>query len=230
MTRWWEQVNLTETPGAIGAAKYTFIHLVEDVFEKHEPPIVILKNGIRNKVIHEPDDIWLKSKDYMSDFQWYKWTCLTTGKRPNTIVEIHTKCEEFIKEHSEKMINCFLMFTHKNIEQAILETDTLTDLWNEFYEWFMKRKRDYMAKMEIEIQKNTKGKITEIKPVRSHGGVANLLKVLTKTMQAQGADIRSIAKVQYKVCIDAGIYLPDEFITDVATVLDMEETAKRDFE
>ena len=55
----------------------------------------------------------------------------------------------------------------------------------------------------------------------SHGGVANLLKVLTKTMQDQGSSIRTIAKVQYLLCLQAGFYLPDEFITDVLVASDM---------
>ena len=55
----------------------------------------------------------------------------------------------------------------------------------------------------------------------SHGGVANLLKVLTKTMNAQGSSIRSIAKVQYAVCTQAGIYIPDEFVTDVLVGADI---------
>ena len=55
----------------------------------------------------------------------------------------------------------------------------------------------------------------------SHGGVANLLKVLTKTMHEQGSSIRTIAKTQYLVCLNAGIYLPDEFITDVLVASDM---------
>lgn len=50
---------------------------------------------------------------------------------------------------------------------------------------------------------------------QSHGGVANLLKVLTKTMTAQGSSIQTIAKVQYAICIQAGIALPNEFLTDV---------------
>lgn len=53
------------------------------------------------------------------------------------------------------------------------------------------------------------------KSPQSHGGVANLLKVLTKTMHDQGSSIYSIAKVQYAVCMQAGIFIPDEFLTDV---------------
>ena len=48
-----------------------------------------------------------------------------------------------------------------------------------------------------------------------------MLKVLTKTMEKQGSDITSIAKVQYAICVQAGIYIPDEFIRDVAVTLDM---------
>ena len=47
-------------------------------------------------------------------------------------------------------------------------------------------------------------------------------KTLTKTMEKQGADIRSIAKVQYTICMQAGIYIPDEFIEDVAVIVNAE--------
>ena len=40
-------------------------------------------------------------------------------------------------------------------------------------------------------------------------------------MEKQGSDITSIAKVQYTICVQAGIYIPDEFIRDVAVTLDM---------
>ena len=56
----------------------------------------------------------------------------------------------------------------------------------------------------------------------SHGGVANLLRVLTKTMNAQGSSIRTIAKVQYTVCLQAGIYVPEEFMNDVLTAADID--------
>ena len=55
-----------------------------------------------------------------------------------------------------------------------------------------------------------KGKVPQ-----SHGGVANLLKVLTKTMKEQGSGIDSIAKMQYAICVQAGIYIVPEFLTDV---------------
>lgn len=76
-----------------------------------------------------------------------------------------------------------------------------------------------MENMKTDIQ-GIRG-LSARKTPQSHGGVANLLKVLTKTMEKQGSDIASIAKVQYAVCVQAGIYIPDEFIRDVAVTLDM---------
>ena len=51
-------------------------------------------------------------------------------------------------------------------------------------------------------------------------------------MEKQGSDISNIAKVQYAVCVQAGIYIPDEFIRDVAVTLDMpiENEESRDTE
>ena len=50
-----------------------------------------------------------------------------------------------------------------------------------------------------------------------------MLKTLTKTMEKQGASIQSIEKVQYTVCMQAGIYILDEFIEDVAVALSVME-------
>ena len=57
---------------------------------------------------------------------------------------------------------------------------------------------------------------------QSHGGVANLLKVLTQTMKAQGSSIKTIAKVQYAICLQAGIMIPEEFVTDVLVSANIE--------
>ena len=77
--------------------------------------------------------------------------------------------------------------------------------------------------MKFDVAESKKQILKNGKRPNSHGGVANLLKVLTKTMEKQGADIRSIAKMQYTVCMQAGIYIPDEFIEDVAVALSIEE-------
>lgn len=73
--------------------------------------------------------------------------------------------------------------------------------------------------MEFNVSEVKKQILQNGKRPNSHGGVANLLKTLTKTMEKQGASIQSIAKVQYAICMQAGIYIPDEFIEDVALAL-----------
>ena len=77
------------------------------------------------------------------------------------------------------------------------------------------------ALRELEIKEKTG--VSVVKTPSSHGGVANLLKTLTRTMEKQGASIESIAKVQYAICVQAGIYIPDEFLLDVATALTYKE-------
>ena len=109
--------------------------------------------------------------------------------------------------------------TYGTIETAVLQTDSFMKLAEEFQNWFDERRTKFMEQTDTDIQK-WKETCTTSKP-QSHGGVANLLKVLTKTMEKQGADIHNIAKVQYTVCVQAGIYIPDEFVRDVAVTLDM---------
>lgn len=117
------------------------------------------------------------------------------------------------------MINLFIAETYKTMENAVRETDCFLELWSVFDSWFDDRRNKFMENMKTDIQEIRR--ISVRKTPQSHGGVANLLKVLTKTMEKQGSDIASIAKVQYAICIQAGIYIPDEFIRDVAVTLDM---------
>ena len=80
--------------------------------------------------------------------------------------------------------------------------------------------------MQFNVSEAKKQILESGKQPNSHGGVANLLKTLTKTMEKQGASIQSIAKVKYTICMQAGIYIPDEFIEDVAIALSvMDEKA-----
>lgn len=72
-----------------------------------------------------------------------------------------------------------------------------------------------MEKLEVSVPERPTGIAKRGRSPQSHGGVANLLKVLTKTMHEQGSGIETIAKVQYTVCMQAGIYIPDEFLADV---------------
>lgn len=82
-----------------------------------------------------------------------------------------------------------------------------------------------MRKTEAQLAEIKNGVPQNGKAPQSHGGVANLLKVLTKTMYDQGSSVYTIAKVQYAVCVQAGIYIPEEFLTDVLVAAAMMEDA-----
>lgn len=110
-----------------------------------------------------------------------------------------------------------------DLRAAILDSTNFDDLYDRFVYWFQKRKEKFMDKTAELIKQLNPGikNVRNLQP-NSHGGVANLLRVLTKTMNAQGSSIRTIAKVQYTVCLQAGIYVPEEFMNDVLTAADID--------
>lgn len=134
---------------------------------------------------------------------------------------LHGKCENYFEEHSKEIVLVYLKSCCGGIENAILNTKCFLELCTGFTEWFDERRKDFLKEMDAAIAEIKKFQMSE-KP-QSHGGVANLLKVLTKTMEKQGADITNIAKLQYAVCVQAGIYIPDEFVQDVAVAMDVLE-------
>ena len=113
--------------------------------------------------------------------------------------------------------------------KAIRAYENFEELFGAFEQYFAERRSQFMEKT-ADIIKTLRPDVAKIKQIKtnSHGGVANLLKVLTRTMHEQGSTIQSIAKMQYCVCTQAGIYLPDEFITDVLTAMDMSEEIAKD--
>nr|DAK55280.1 MAG TPA: hypothetical protein [Caudoviricetes sp.] len=122
----------------------------------------------------------------------------------------------WFNEHENQIRDAYLEKKYGgDIKLAMISTGNFITLFDEFKGYFAERKKVFMKKAEqaMTIQKAELSKRS--KSPQSHGGVANLLKVLTKTMQEQGSSIYSIAKVQYAVCMQAGIYIPDEFLTDV---------------
>lgn len=162
---------------------------------------------------------WDRKYDtYFQGDTWYAYCWI--GKRGfGYKYFLKGKCEMYFQDHAEQIINLFIAETYKTIENAVRETDCFLELWNAFDSWFDDRRNKFMENMKTDIQE-IRG-LSARKTPQSHGGVANLLKVLTKTMEKQGSDITSIAKVQYAICVQAGIYIPDEFIRDVAVTLDM---------
>ena len=160
-----------------------------------------------------------KYQTYFGGSSWYQYSWYSGRSGWGYKYFIRGKCERYFQKHARSIIELFINETYHSIENAILNTDCYMELWESFGSWFEDRRKKFMEKMEIDIQKVKE--MSEKKTPQSHGGVANLLKVLTKTMEKQGADIASIAKVQYAICIQAGIYIPDDFVRDVAVTLDM---------
>ena len=125
-------------------------------------------------------------------------------------------------KHGEKICDSYVRERFGTWEQAIKDSGTFDNLVKGFESYFAERKMKFMEKTDKLIAQMPK-QLTKDGRIRtnSHGGVANLLKVLTKTMHEQGSSIRTIAKVQYAICTQAGIYVPDEFITDVLVAADI---------
>lgn len=122
---------------------------------------------------------------------------------------------KYFSDNGGRIIKAFIETKHGSAEAAMRNAKTYDGLFEEFLGWFKERRNRFMEKTAMQLNEK-KAEIANIKKIpRSHGGVASLLKVLTKTMQTRGATISAIAKVQYAVCMQAGIYIPDEFLTDV---------------
>jgi len=137
---------------------------------------------------------------------------------------LNYKSREYFQTHSAEITMLFINERYGSVVTAIEQTHHFTQIIKEFVKWFDKRREKFLEDMSTAIAEVKKFQMAD-KP-QSHGGVANLLKVLTKTMEKQGADITNIAKVQYAVCVQAGIYIPSEFIQDVAVAMDVIKEAE----
>lgn len=111
------------------------------------------------------------------------------------------------------------------LENAMDAAQNFDDLFDQFSQYFEKRRLDFMAKTETALTEIRREVTVRGRTTSSHGAVANLLKVLTRTMKEQGSSIHSIAKMQYSVCLQAGIYLPEEFLTDILVAGEMIDEA-----
>ena len=136
---------------------------------------------------------------------------------------VQRQCLGLFSRHGDKICDPYIKERFGDWETAIKQCGTFKNLVFGFEEYFRERKTKFMEKTDQIIEQIPK-ELTKVGKIKtsSHGGVANLLKVLTKTMHEQGSTIRTIAKVQYAVCVQAGIYIPDEFITDVLVAADID--------
>ena len=191
--------------------------MASEYFHEIEKPIIRLKH--HDALTAEKAQISGRSPWFDSpEFYFPKWT--TRGAS----AVLDTKCEQWFYHHCTDMIKgMFKDNSWAGIEDAIKGTHSYKGLCNRWDNWFEGRKKVFMEKMNQEVMK-TSG--VPAKTPSSHGGVANLLKVLTKTMIQRGASLDTIAKIQYAVCTQAGIYIPNEFLTDVAVALDYKDETR----
>lgn len=183
--------------------------LCRPIVEAHNPPILRLKGDTTE---YPPNPY----KDFVNgEFGWFD-TYLIGMSKPRAMC--HDKCVAFFDKNAETLSRIFINEKyHGDVEFSMFKSGDFTTLYQQFLDWFDDKRRDFQ--MEFNVPEAKKQMLENGKRPNSHGGVANLLKTLTKTMEKQGASIQSIAKVQYTVCMQAGIYIPDEFIEDVAVAL-----------
>ena len=191
----------------------TLKRLCRQVVERHNPPIVRLKGDMEDI----PTNPFKNFVD--GEFGWFD-TYLVGMSKPRAVC--HDKCVAFFNKKSSFL--CLIFLTQKydgDLESAMTQTGKFEVLYQEFLDWFDDKRREFQ--MQFNVSEAKKQILESGKRPNSHGGVANLLKTLTKTMEKQGASIQSIAKVQYTICMQAGIYIPDEFIEDVSVALSVME-------
>lgn len=163
----------------------------------------------------------------LDGFVRFDWSCIPLTKldgrgRKGEAYRTRIKAWHYFNDISDSLRDRY--FKDKwdgSVRDAMLAHGTFNVLFDDFKRYFDERRNAFMDKTKNELQaRNIKLAATGKNP-QSHGGVANLLKVLTKTMHDQGTSIYTIAKVQYAVCMQAGIYIPDEFLTDVLVAHDI---------
>lgn len=177
--------------------------------------------------------VWLKSKNAIPHWEYdgfYSYTDRFTVWWDDLAKKLVRQAQgsplrlaaSLFSKHGEKICDAYVKERFGSWEKAIKESGTFDNLVKGFESYFAERKKKFMEKTDKLIAQMPK-QLTKDGRIRtnSHGGVANLLKVLTKTMHEQGSSIRTIAKVQYAICTQAGIFVPDEFITDVLVAADI---------
>lgn len=122
----------------------------------------------------------------------------------------------WFNSNSDRIVDSFIRDRYQgDMRQAMRGFGTYNAMHDGYLQYFKDRRQSFLEKTEAMIGQTNEALAKRGKLPQSHGGVANLLKVLTKTMKEQGSGINTIARVQYAICIQAGIYVIPEFLTDV---------------
>lgn len=161
--------------------------------------------------------------DYFGTYPHFNWHAIPIAKVYRTRrLSIERMAWVWFNENADKICGAFIKREYGgDLTLAMMLSGSFDKLFGEFKVYFAERRSKHMENTERALTERKRELAKCGKTPQSHGGVANLLKVLTKTMQAQGSSICSIAKVQYAVCMQAGIYIPDEFLTDVITAAEI---------
>lgn len=165
--------------------------------------------------------------DYFGHYPHFNWNAIPLAEISRSRIG-GTKRMAWVwfNENADKMCSAFLEREYGgDLTLAMMMTGRFDKLFDEFKAYFADRRAAHMKKRECAVAERKRELAKCGKMPQSHGGVANLLKVLTKTMHEQGSSICSIAKVQYAVCVQAGIYIPDEFLTDVLVAAEIIDDA-----
>ena len=195
----------------------TLKYMASEVFEEK-----CVRRILRLKGEPQRENEWDRKLDtYFDGSSIYSYSLW--GK---THKSLDLKCQMYFEDHAEEILRVYIQDRWGDTEAAVEKTPCFLSLCTDFADWFDERREEFLENMTAAIAEIKKFQMSD-KP-QSHGGVANLLKVLTKTMEKQGADIGNIAKVQYAVCVQAGIYIPEEFLQDVAIALSITEKEEVD--
>ena len=192
----------------------SLLDMCRDVIDNHNQPILRLKTD-KSEYPENP------YKDFLGEYRFMWMRSIYDYGKGNRCKHHDMARRWFEQKYHILAVYFFSDLYSGDIENAMKATGNFKQLWDEFQIWFDSKRRDF--RMAFDITDSKKQILENGKRPLSHGGVANLLKVLTKTMEKQGSGIESIAKVQYTICMQAGIYIPDEFIEDIAVALSIVE-------
>lgn len=154
-------------------------------------------------------DLYFKGSSLFA-YSWFSEQTIKHGK-------LLAQGRNYFKQNAQLLCDLFINERYGTIDNAFMAHVYFLELESSFLFWFDGKRERMKNKLTTQDRKNNLAKYKQ----KPYGAVANLLKTLTRTMELQGADIRSIAKMQYAVCAQANILLPDEFMNDVATALDV---------
>ena len=191
----------------------------------------IFKQACQEVIEKNTSMAWLKGRSkppnpFQDYFRWddkfYVWDGWLIKKVTNARKENIIRDAFLYFVHGEKLRDAYIRKKYGTLESAMQETGSFSVLFETFKQDFAKERERFMSNTAELIAERTMELKKQGKLPQSHGGVANLLKVLTQTMKQQGSSIKTIAKVQYAICLQAGIMIPEEFVTDVLVSANIE--------